>query len=62
MKPSVALEANRPAVRQTAQRFKTLNPRVLGSVLRGEDKDGKVLLEAVIENIRHEGIRLSRLE
>lgn len=43
MKPSVALEANQPAVRQAAQRFKTLNPRVFGSVLRGEDKDGSDL-------------------
>lgn len=43
MKPSVALEANRPAVRRAAQRFKTQNPRVFGSVLRGEDKDGSDL-------------------
>jgi len=43
MKPSVALEANRPAVRQAAKRFKTMNPRVFGSVLRGEDKDGSDL-------------------
>lgn len=43
MKPSVALESNRQAVRQAAQRFKTLNPRVFGSVLRGEDKDGSDL-------------------
>lgn len=43
MKPSVALEANRRAVRQATQRFKTSNPRVFGSVLHGEDKDGSDL-------------------
>ena len=39
MKPSVALEANRPAVRQAALRFNTANPRVFGSVLHGIDRD-----------------------
>lgn len=43
MKPSVALEANRPAVRQAALRFKTANPRVFGSALRGDDQDGSDL-------------------
>jgi uncharacterized protein len=43
MKPSVALEANRTAVRQVTLRFKTANPRVFGSALRGDDQDGSDL-------------------
>lgn len=43
MKPSVALEANRSAVRQAALRFKTANPRVFGSALHGDDQDGSDL-------------------
>jgi predicted nucleotidyltransferase len=43
MKPSDALQANREAVRQIAQRFKTTNPRVFGSVLHGDDRDGSDL-------------------
>jgi hypothetical protein len=43
MRPSISLEANRVAVRHTAQRYKVLNPRVFGSVLRGDDRDGSDL-------------------
>ena len=43
MKPSQALEAYRPAVRAMASRFKATNPRVFGSVLRGDDLDGSDL-------------------
>ena len=43
MKPSAAIEANQVAVRELVRRFKTENPRVFGSVLRGEDKDGSDL-------------------
>ncbi|CCD28829.1 DNA polymerase beta-like domain [Candidatus Glomeribacter gigasporarum BEG34] len=43
MKPSVALNANRNAIRQAVQRFNTANPRVFGSVLYGEDRDGSDL-------------------
>ena len=43
MKPSVALEANQAAIREVVRRFKTRNPRVFGSVSRGEDKDGSNL-------------------
>ena len=43
MKPSISLEANRAAVRQAALRYKAANPRVFGSVLRGEDRDGSDL-------------------
>jgi hypothetical protein len=43
MKPSIALELKREAVREAANRFHTANPRVFGSVLRGEDQDGSDL-------------------
>ena len=43
MKPSVALDQKRNAVRDAASRFRTANPRVFGSVLRGEDRDGSDL-------------------
>ncbi len=43
MKPSVALESKRAAVREAANRFHTTNPRVFGSVLYGADEDGSDL-------------------
>src|SRR5260364_237922 len=43
MKPFVALNANRNAIRQAVQRFNTANPRVFGSVLYGEDRDASDL-------------------
>lgn len=43
MKPSLALESKRSAVRDAALRFHTANPRVFGSVLHGDDKDGSDL-------------------
>ncbi len=43
MKPSVALDRKRPAVREAAGRFRTANPRVFGSVLHGTDRDGSDL-------------------
>ncbi|MGV8891714.1 MAG: nucleotidyltransferase family protein [Burkholderiaceae bacterium] len=43
MKPSDALQANRVAVRQAVQRFKVANPRVFGSVVHGQDRDGSDL-------------------
>lgn len=43
MKPSLALAANREAVRQAALRFRTSSPRVFGSVLHGDDQDGSDL-------------------
>lgn len=39
MKPSVALERKRSAVREMACRFRTANPRIFGSVLHGTDQD-----------------------
>jgi uncharacterized protein len=43
MKPSTALDAHRQAIRAAVLRFKTSNPRVFGSVVRGEDEDGSDL-------------------
>jgi predicted nucleotidyltransferase len=39
MKPSVALEKNREAIRAAVGRYRTANPRVFGSVLHGEDRE-----------------------
>ncbi len=43
MKPSVALDFKRSAVREAAGRFRTANPRIFGSVLHGTDRDGSDL-------------------
>jgi predicted nucleotidyltransferase len=43
MRPSVALDLNRGAVRAAVGRFRTANPRVFGSVLHGADRDGSDL-------------------
>jgi hypothetical protein len=43
MRPSIALEANRSLVRSAANRFRTTNPRVFGSVLYGKDAEGSDL-------------------
>lgn len=43
MKPSVALEQQRQAIRAAAARFRTTNPRVFGSVLHGNDRDNSDL-------------------
>lgn len=43
MRPSLALELKRSAVRETVSRFRVTNPRVFGSVLRGTDLDGSDL-------------------
>jgi len=40
MKPSVALNLKRSAVREATGRFHAANPRVFGSVLHGADQDG----------------------
>jgi predicted nucleotidyltransferase len=50
MKPSAALAANREAVRAAVGRRKAANPRVFGSVLRGEDTEGSdidILVDAL---------------
>ena len=43
MRPSLALDLQRSIVREAAIRFRVANPRVLGSVLQGTDRDGSDL-------------------
>ena len=43
MRPSVALDMKRGAVREATSRFRAANPRVFGSVLHGTDRDGSDL-------------------
>lgn len=43
MRPSIALEQKRLAVREAAGRFRAANPRVFGSVLHGTDREGSDL-------------------
>lgn len=43
MKPSVALNHKRNAVREAATRFRMANPRIFGSVLHGTDVEGSDL-------------------
>lgn len=43
MKPSVALNIHRDAIRALTTRFRASNPRVFGSTLHGNDKDGSDL-------------------
>lgn len=38
MRPSEVLEKNREAIREATKRFNAANPRVFGSVARGEDR------------------------
>lgn len=50
MRPSAALEKNREAVRTAVSRCRAANPRVFGSVLRGEDQEGSdidILVDAL---------------
>lgn len=50
MKPSEVLEKNRQAIREAAKRFNAENPRVFGSVARGEDRadsDLDILVDAL---------------
>lgn len=43
MKPSVALDSKRTAVRDAAARFRAANPRIFGSVLHGTDQENSDL-------------------
>lgn len=50
MRPSIALESKRHAVREAAGRFRAANPRLFGSVLHGtdsEDSDLDLLVDAL---------------
>ena len=39
MRPSLALDANRQAIREIVAKHRAANPRVFGSAARGEDRD-----------------------
>jgi predicted nucleotidyltransferase len=43
MRPSIALDHQRGAVRATVDRFRAANPRIFGSVLLGTDEEGSDL-------------------
>lgn len=43
MKPAIALDLKRAAVREAVSRFHTANPRIFGSVLHGDDREGSDL-------------------
>ena len=43
MRPSIALQAHREAIREIALRHRVCNVRVFGSVLHGEDIEGSDL-------------------
>ncbi|SCW53094.1 hypothetical protein SAMN02927900_02279 [Rhizobium mongolense subsp. loessense] len=50
MKPSEVLEKNRQAMRDATTRFNAANPRIFGSVARGEDRpdsDLDILVDAL---------------
>ena len=44
MKPSVALNEKREAIREAFTRYRVQNPRVFGSVARGQDTEASDLL------------------
>lgn len=43
MKPSIALQTNRVAIRKVVERHRACNARVFGSVLHGNDHEGSDL-------------------
>jgi uncharacterized protein len=43
MKPSIALQENRAAIRSVVERHRARNARVFGSVVHGDDKEGSDL-------------------
>jgi len=43
MKPPILLQQHRIHIREVASRFAVANPRVFGSVLRGQDAEGSDL-------------------
>lgn len=50
MKPSMALEARRAAIRAAVSRYKAANPRIFGSVMHGTDREGSdidILVDAL---------------
>ncbi|WP_158902303.1 nucleotidyltransferase family protein [Burkholderia sp. L27(2015)] len=43
MRPSIALNEHRAEIRRIVEANKAVNPRIFGSVARGEDEDGSDL-------------------
>lgn len=43
MKPSIALQENRAAIRSVVERYRASNARVFGSVIHGDDQEGSDL-------------------
>jgi predicted nucleotidyltransferase len=43
VRPSLALEGKRSAIREAVTRFRVANPRVFGSVVHGTDEEGSDL-------------------
>lgn len=43
MRPSLALDLHRDAIRKAAESYGLSNPRVVGSTARGEDREGSDL-------------------
>ena len=72
MKPSLALENNRSAIRTAVERHRACNARVFGSALHGDDHEGSdldLLIDPTpqttlfdIGAIRHELIQLLGIE
>ena len=68
MKPSIALQTHRAAIRTVVERHNARNARVFGSVLHGEDQEGSdldILIDPTpdttlfdIGAIRHELLQL----
>ena len=68
MKPSLALQTNRAAIRDVVERHRARNARVFGSVLRGDDHEGSdldILIDPTAETtmfdigaIQHELLQL----
>ena len=68
MRPSIALQENRAAIRSVVERHRALNARVFGSVLHGDDLEGSdldILIDPTpdttmfdIGAIRHELLQL----
>ncbi|GAB3382796.1 MULTISPECIES: nucleotidyltransferase family protein [Azotobacter] len=68
MKPSVALDANREAIRRVVESHRACNARVFGSVVHGDDGEGSdldILIDPTQETtlfdigaIRHELLQL----
>jgi predicted nucleotidyltransferase len=68
MRPSIALQKNRAAIRSVVERHRARNARVFGSVLHGDDQEGSdldILIDPTpdttmfdIGAIRHELLQL----